>query len=185
MAAVVKCVLCKQSFKGKDVLKSNFVKDHNLPKSDTTLNRYVNLRFSRGLKGGKWDYTERKLVLVRLLKLLKLSVSREEIEREKVLIGKTKIGHILLDFIEHDDENDSIHSSMSTDLNISKKNIVIWFMKFYNLYVNNNADRNLSSHDTNKKDEIKNRNNKKKPVVSFYSPDERQFSKCARLIEQK
>ena len=128
---------------------SHFVEEHNVPKGDKTLNRYVDLRFSNdgGVSGGrKYTYTERNLILVRLLKLLKNSISREELEREKILIDATKIGHILSTYLNTDDDDDSNHShnSVETDFNVSKKNIVTWFMKFYNLFVNNNADINLN-----------------------------------------
>ena len=196
VSSLVKCVLCKKKFENKDALKAHFVKDHNVPKGDKTLNRYVNLRFSNnagegGSTGRKYSYTERKLILVRLLKLLKNSISREELEREKILIDTTKIGHILSTYLNSsDDDVDSNHSnsSMETDFNVSKKNIVIWFMKFYNLFVNNNADKNLYKHEQEqqrKRDGDFN-NKKRAAMASYYDSDERSFTKCARLkIEQK
>ena len=60
------------------------------------------------------------------------------------------------------------HSCMSSDMNLSKINIVEWFVKYFDVYINRSA--------------IMEEKNK----TAFFTSEERQFSKCAHLkIEQE
>ena len=57
---------------------------------------------------------------------------------------------------------------MSSGMNLSKINIMEWFMKYFDVYINRSAIM------------------EEKYMTSFFASEERQFSKCAHLkIEQK
>ena len=165
--ALVKCVLCKKSFSTSSAVRQHFVDDHNVPENDEVLNRYVQLFFSSNT-----GYVARKQkVLVRLLKLLKRRVSHNTINREKVKLHQTQVEKIIYDFINLNDDVNSVDSGVNNyDQSCwTKLSNVKWFLKYFDVYIN----KSVSTDENN-------------GTVSFFSSEEREFSKCARLkIEQK
>ena len=48
----VKCLLCKQSYRKRDILKKHYVEHHSVPENeDGKKERYLNLRFTKSEKG--------------------------------------------------------------------------------------------------------------------------------------
>ena len=74
--------LCKESFSGKQAIINHYVNEHNVPKDDKILNRYVTLRFSSVEKRAK-----NLSILLKLLKVLKQRALSYTVEREKNTSG--------------------------------------------------------------------------------------------------
>ena len=81
----VQCALCRESFSGKQIL-NHYVNEHNVPKDDKILNRYVTLRFSSVEKRAK-----NLNILLKLLKVLKQRALSYTVEREKKQVEKNDI----------------------------------------------------------------------------------------------
>ena len=163
MMALVKCVLCKKSFSTSSAVRQHFVDDHNVSENDEVLNRYVQLRFS----SNTGDVARKQKVLVRLLKLLKRRVAHNTINREKVKLHQTQIEKILHDFINlnDDDVNSVVSGANNYDQSCwTKLSNVKWFLNYFDVFINKSV-----------------LTDEKNGTVSFFSSEERQFSKCARL----
>ena len=167
----VKCVLCKKAFSDKTDITNHFVTEHNVPREDDVLKRYVKLRFSKNLNTG--DVEGRFRMIITLGKLLKNRGALHTINREKVLVNTTRVEKVLYEFMEHQDEIDSLNSGTSNS-NVFKLIMIEWFMAYFDVFIN----RNVNSDDALKSGS----------GVSFgkHSVRFRSDFKCARLkIELK
>ena len=46
-----KCLLCKQSYRKRDLLKKHYVEHHSVPENEDVMEKYLNLRFTKSEKG--------------------------------------------------------------------------------------------------------------------------------------
>ena len=100
---------------------------------------------------------------MRLLTLLKRRVAHNTMNREKVKLHQTKVEKILCEFINlNDDDVNSVDSGANNyDQSCwTKFNNVKWFLIYFDVYIN----KSVSTDEKN-------------GTVSFFSSEERQFSK--------
>ena len=161
----VKCIIYSNKFDNKEALLNHFVEFHNVPRSDTVLNRYANLRFSS--KSNDMNASNLKIMLD-LLKLLKRRAAKYTAERNKVRLDKPKIHKLFDAFINYDEH--FVHNFAGEEP--ERLALLNWFLTYYNVYVN--KDTAVLSNEENDR------------IASFYSKEERERIKCARIkVEQK
>ena len=121
----VQCALCRESFSGKQSILNHYVNEHNVPKDDKILNRYVTLRFSSVEKRGK-----NLSILLKLLKVLKQRALSYTVEREKKQVEQDDIINLLKYYLNNNDDDDDDDEQLNRMIHVK------WFLKFYNIYVN-------------------------------------------------
>ena len=102
----VKCLLCKQSYRKRDLLKKHYVEHHSVPENEDVMERYLNLRFTKSEKG----WARHQNMLVRLAKLLKARVVRHAVNRKKIKLNSTTVENLLYDYVQSNDDMESVMS---------------------------------------------------------------------------